>query len=42
MPKQPLTARMAAGETLRPGDAAALTEQIEVVPIEAEAGTPAG
>ena len=42
MPKQPLTARMAAGEALRPGDAAALTEQIEVVPIEAEAETPSG
>ncbi|HXR52751.1 MAG TPA: hypothetical protein VN762_11480, partial [Steroidobacteraceae bacterium] len=42
MPKQPLTARMAAGEVLRPGDATALTEQIEVVPIEAEAETPAG
>jgi len=42
MPRQPLTARMAAGEMLRPGDATALTEQIEAVPIEAEAETPAG
>jgi hypothetical protein len=42
MPRQPLTARMAAGEMLRPGDATALTEQIEAVPIEVEAETPAG